>query len=208
MLKDIKKYIEKYSNVSNNIGERILSVLRKMREKDLRKLKELVEIIKSITWSKVYLTFYMEPKATSRPRNNRFTKVFYVKDASFNSNLFKDFIDNQDEIKDIIITPTIIKADFFSPIPDNASNVFKLLAELRLIRPISKPDLDNTIKTYMDMIQKHLLVDDSLVIELHLRKFYSLKPRIEMEISYMDGFDCRENEKKVKSWKNYKDISS
>ena len=208
MIKDIEKYMEKYSNISDDIGMRILSIIKKMRRSDLKKLKGLISLIKSITWSKIYLTFYMEPKATSRPRNNRFTKVFYVKNASFNSKLFKKYIDGQDEIKDIIITPTIIKADFFLPIPDNASNVFKLLSELRLVRPICKPDLDNTIKTYMDMIQTHLLVDDSLVIELHVRKFYSLKPRIEMQIEYMDSFDCKENENRVKTWKNYKDISS
>ena len=208
MIKDIKKYMDKYSDVSNDIFERVFEIVKKLRNSDLKKLKELIKMIKSITWSTIYLTFYMEPKATSRPRNNRFTKVFYVKNASFNSNIFKDFIDEQDEIKEIIITPTIITADFFLPIAENASNIFKILGELRLIRPIIKPDLDNTIKTYMDMIQKHLLVDDSLVVELHLRKFYSLKPRIEMKIDYMDSYDCKENEKKVKSWKFFKDISS
>lgn len=76
-----------------------------------------------------------------------------------------------------------------------------LLAEVGLIRPISKPDFDNLIKTYTDMIQGTMLLDDSLVIEGVSRKFYSSKPRVEISISYMVEFDSIFNKNKVEKWK-------
>lgn len=208
MSKNIRNYIDKYFNVSNDNIERVLSLVEKCKDNDIKRLNKLIKIIRSITWNRIHLTFYMEPKATARPRLNGYRKIFYVKDALHNSLIFKEFIEQEDSIKDIIVTPCRIKADFYMPIQESASKIFKILAELGLVFPISKPDLDNVVKTYMDMMQKHLLLDDSLVIELHLRKFYSLKPRIEMKIEYMDDFDCKENENKIKKWKHYKDLSS
>ena len=73
----------------------------------------------------------------------------------------------------------------------------KIFAELGLIRPIAKPDWDNLGKTYSDMIQGSLLYDDELIVEGISRKFYSMKPRIEISISYMKDIDCKFNKKKI-----------
>ena len=76
-------------------------------------------------------------------------------------------------------------------------SVDKILAELGFIRPTSKPDWDNIAKAYCDMIQDTLLYDDSLVIEGSSKKFYSVKPRIEISIEYMNDYDCEFNQKKI-----------
>ena len=77
------------------------------------------------------------------------------------------------------------------------SSVDKVLAEMKLIRPVSKPDWDNLGKSYSDMIQGVLLQDDSIIIEGLSRKYYSIKPRVEITIDYMTEFDSKYNENKI-----------
>ena len=78
------------------------------------------------------------------------------------------------------------------------NNVEKICAELGIIRPTSKPDWDNVAKAYCDMIQGILIYDDSLIVEGNSRKFYSLKPRIEIKIEYMEDYDSKFNKRKIK----------
>ena len=52
-------------------------------------------------------------------------------------------------------------------------------------------------KTYADMIQGIVMIDDALIVEGTSRKYYSCKPRIEIIIKYMDGYDCDYNKKKI-----------
>ena len=78
------------------------------------------------------------------------------------------------------------------------NKVDTVLAELGWIRPITKPDWDNLGKTYSDMIQSTLLEDDSLIIEGTSKKYYSLKPRIEIHIEWADEHDCPYNYNKLR----------
>ena len=48
------------------------------------------------------------------------------------------------------------------------------------------------------MCQGFLLYDDSLVVEGVSKKFYSVKPRIEITLEYMEDYDCEFNKKKIK----------
>ena len=77
------------------------------------------------------------------------------------------------------------------------NNAEKILAELGLIYPISKPDFDNLVKAYCDMIQGYILEDDSLVTEGYVKKRYSIKPRIEISIEYMEDYDSAFNRNKI-----------
>ena len=78
------------------------------------------------------------------------------------------------------------------------NKIERVLAEMGFIRPISKPDWDNVAKAYCDMIQGFLIYDDSLIIDGTSSKYYSLKPRIEITIEYMEDFDSDFNRKKMK----------
>lgn len=210
MLKDILQYEEKYGDIPESFDKRINILISKLKPKDIIKLGEAVERIRSTKKKKLSMIFYMVPKPSHRPRQGGIRKkVFYVKNASFNNEIFKEFIDSNDHIKKlhgVISTPCKIDMDFYLPTPLTANKIDKLLAELRLFYPISRPDIDNILKTYLDMIQKHLLLDDSLIIDSRVRKFYSIKPRIEITIEYLSEFYTIFNRKKVESWKVYKDM--
>ena len=95
----------------------------------------------------------------------------------------------------------------YLPTPTNMTKVEKILAELGLLYPLSTPDFDNMVKTYADAFQKHLILNDSLIIESNIKKRYSCKPRVEITMEFMDKYDCKYNKKKVHGWKYYKDLA-
>lgn len=151
--------------------------------------------IKQIHWESVSYTIYVLPKATPRPRLG-LHGTFYVKGAYENKKFFKQYFEETKDIP-LIRTPCKFKCKTFAPTPKSMHPIEKILAEMRLVRPISKPDWDNLAKTYTDMIQGTLLYDDALIIEGSLKKYYSVKPRIEVEISWMTEYDSNFNKKKM-----------
>ena len=49
-------------------------------------------------------------------------------------------------------------------------------------RVVKKPDLDNLEKSVLDSVNSHAYEDDNQISDLHSRKRYSLKPRVEIVI--------------------------
>ena len=81
-----------------------------------------------------------------------------------------------------------------------------MLAELGMIKPITTPDWDNLGKTYSDMVQKWLLLNDSLITEGSVSKRYSLKPRVEITITYALNYDSIYNKRVIENSKSYKEL--
>ena len=54
------------------------------------------------------------------------------------------------------------------------------------MRPKKKPDWDNIAKKYSDMTNHNIWLDDSFVIEGTVKRFYSVLPRIEIHIRYLN----------------------
>lgn len=208
--KEIKKYHEKFDHIPSGKIDRFLYLLKEngIDGKDFKRIKETIRSLLSSTWSTLSFTIYFTPQATPRPRSGRFG--FYVKGAKDNFKLFEDYITKIREEKQVPVITTstkfIVKSYF--PIPDNMSKLEKIMAELGLIRPISKPDWDNIGKTYSDMIQSNLLLEDSTVIEGISKKYYSSKPRVEIGIMYMNEYDSKYNKRKVEGWKSYKESTN
>ncbi|CZR99762.1 Endodeoxyribonuclease RusA [Clostridioides difficile] len=51
-----------------------------------------------------------------------------------------------------------------------------------LIRPNKKPDLDNIIKSVADSLNGIAYKDDSQIVEVVSKKYYSDRPRVEVEL--------------------------
>lgn len=196
MLKMEKDYEEKYGDITEDYEERINQLLTPIKTDSRRKLlQEEIFRIRNVEWITKKFIIYLLPKATPRPRLGQ-RGVFYVKGAKDNKKLFKKFINDIDI--DIITTPTKFTCKSYFPIPSSMNQIEKVLAEIGLIRPISKPDWDNVGKAYCDMLQGLILYDDSLIVEGVSKKYYSMKPRIEITISYMKEHDSGYNKKKMK----------
>lgn len=194
MTKEEKEYNENYGHIKDNYIARLDAVLKSV---NLTKCKSLfsdeINRILNIKWHTLSYTIYVLPKATPRPRLGK-GGIFYVKGSKNN----KKIIENALKEQDINLIKTSVKFNCvtYYPIPKSMNAMEKILAELGFIRPMSKPDWDNVGKTYCDMIISYLIYDDSQIIEGSSTKYYSSKPRVEIELSYMDDFDSNFNRKK------------
>lgn len=194
MLKVEKQYNEKYGDISKENEERIALLKNSLKPNTEKLLEEEIIRIKKIRWKREHFVIYILPKATPRPRLGK-SGVFYVKGSADNKKIFQKYLLNRKI--NMIYTPAKFCCKSYLPTPTSMSKVEMVLAEMGLIRPISKPDWDNIGKAYCDMIQGFLIYDDSLIIKGMSEKFYSIKPRIEITISYMEDFDSKFNKRKM-----------
>ena len=76
-----------------------------------------------------------------------------------------------------------VKIDFYMPIPKSWTKTKKEGAFEGLIRPSSKPDIDNLTKAILDGMNSGIAyTDDSLIVELIVREWYG-EPRTEVELN-------------------------
>lgn len=198
MSKRKNEYDELYGDIPCSQEDRINKLMNSMskRFRDKFNIDYEIERLNKIKWKSLDFVIYLVPKATPRPRLSRKTNRFYVVGASDNKKIFKDIIEGSDY--ELITTPCKFKCVSYLPIPKSMSIKDKIMAELGLIYPISKPDWDNVGKSYSDMIQGLLLYDDALIVEGISIKKYSSKPRVEIHIEYMEEMDSDFNNKKIR----------
>ena len=188
-------YKDLYGDIPFDQMERLDELFKKCKNNKYSETGKLNELL-HMEWNEINFIIYLLPKATPRPRCNRFMNTFYVMGAKDNKDIFKKFIIKQDI--DMITTPCKFYCNSYLPIPKSMKANEKVLAEMGYIRPISKPDWDNLGKTYSDMIQGMLLFDDALIVEGTSAKYYSTKPRVEIKIEYMKKHDSLYNMNKMR----------
>ena len=194
MKKIQREYLDAYGDIPEHATARMEMVYRdaKLRGKD--NIIDLMHEINTIGWKTHSFVIYVVPKGTPRPRSGA-NGVFYVKGAKDNHILFKEFAESVGGFEPIK-TACKFECRSYLPIPHSMTKQERVLAELGFIRPISRPDWDNLGKAYCDMIQETLLEDDAQVIEGISKKYYSIKPRVEIDIQYMEDFDSKYNRRK------------
>lgn len=135
---------------------------------------------------KVKFTVLGEPEGKGRPRFRQiggFTQAYTPDKTVSYENLIKmeyrrqcnDFRFGDKEQLDVRITA-------YYGIPKSKSKKVKRLMEERKIRPIKKPDADNVIKVVLDSLNKIAYNDDTQVVDLQIRRFYSCNPRLVVTI--------------------------
>lgn len=206
--KEIENYQDKYGDIPEETNSRFKYLLDtlKIKTSELNTIKRLIPKLRNAKWHRLDFVIYLVPKATPRPRYSMKTKKFYVFDAMNNSNMIKKFLKSLEEPIGIICTPMKFDIVGYLPTPSNMTRIEKILAELGLLQPLSTPDFDNMVKTYADAFQKHLILNDSLIVDSHIKKRYSCKPRVEITMKFMDKYDCNYNKRKVQGWKYYKEL--
>lgn len=206
--KDLKKYNDTYGMIPKEFFERIEYMLNyfKITDKHLKNIQKKINKYKESEWMSIDLIINFIPKATPRARTSKFAKHFYVSDASSNSKIMEKFVKENLQEYPLITTACKFYCKTYFPTPTSQMNKEDIiLSELGIIHHMSKPDWDNLGKTYSDMIQKHLILDDSNIIDGRVQKFYSIKPRIEIHIEFMDKYDSKYNKKRIESRKQYLD---
>ncbi len=71
---------------------------------------------------------------------------------------------------------------YFSVPKSDSKEIFnkKILGK---IKPTKKPDIDNVVKIILDALNGLAFEDDKQVVELDVKKAYSLNPRVEVTVS-------------------------
>lgn len=196
---DEEEYDRLYGHLPNTQIELVKYLIDeyKVKEKDLR---EAIEKEKQIPWREVTFKLNILPWATPRARLCRKTGTFYVKGASKHRKMINKYIDSHH----IIFTKTYFIVKTYQPTPKQMSRLEKVLFEMGVYQPLSDPDWDNLGKTYSDMVQSSLLLNDNLIVRGHVEKYYSIKPRVEIIIQYQESFDCNFNKRRVTHTESYK----
>ena len=148
------------------------------------------------------IILYEEPEGSPRPRfrfinranaanmnlaNSNFVHVYSP--TGYDDNKFmKRLVEEQElaEYNHLLATPCNVYIRTFHKIPSYYSAVDKILCEIGLIRPISKPDWDNIEKKYSDMFNSNIWLDDIMVVDGSISKYYSCLPRVEIDINYLN----------------------
>lgn len=203
--KELELYKDNYGEVSNDCIERIYDFLDNLSDKQLGGVRKDIENNLNTKWKSISFIFYFIPKATPRARFSGFGKHFYVSDAMNNRKLMESFVKKELSDFELITTACKFYCDCYFPIPKSMNKSEQLRAEMKLVNNLTKPDWDNLGKTYSDMIQNTIIMDDSLIIEGRVRKYYSSKPRVELTIEYADRYDSKYNMKNITKRKQYLD---
>lgn len=79
--------------------------------------------------------------------------------------------------------PLRAEIDFYLEIPKRTAKGTKAKMLEKLVRPTKGKDVDNLEKSVLDGLNKIAYKDDSQIVELIGRKFYSDKPRVDIRIT-------------------------
>ena len=204
-LKQIEEYDEKYGAIPMDPAEILTYLEQELRltDKGFKKIQEADDYVASIPWNNLKIILPIIPKPSPRPRISGVTGRFYVTGAAENKKLLKYYIE---DIYQIIYTQTYFSLTTYIPTPISSMNRHEIYrAEKKTISAMSNPDWDNLGKTYSDMIQQILILNDNIITKGSTEKYYSVKPRVEIDIKYQLGYDSKFNKRRMESTKAYKD---
>jgi Holliday junction resolvase RusA-like endonuclease len=134
---------------------------------------------------KISFTVPGEPVAKARARvffNKRAGRVMSMtptKTASY-ENYIK--LIATDHFPSPIMGPLVMSIRVFRSMPKSLSKKLNEQAEAGQIRPTTRPDADNYLKSCLDALNGIAYRDDSQIVSVRVDKFYSTKPRTEIEI--------------------------
>lgn len=198
------QYYDKYSHIPINYEERLSWMYDTYKIND-KKALEIYEkrngMVNSLFYKDFTVILFEEPEGAKRPRfrlvnrhnlvnqainNSNFVHV-YSPNAKEDSVYMKRLAENElMELEGLIHTPCIIEYNVYQKTPSSFNTIDTFLSELGLIRPITKPDWDNIAKKYSDMYNQNVWLDDTLVISGTVNKYYSILPRIEIKLRYLN----------------------
>lgn len=130
---------------------------------------------------KVHFIVEGKPTGKGRPRMNRRTGKAYTPEATKReeNRIRRIYYKNVNHYFEGYVKMTIIA---YYPIAKSNTKKIKEQKLNNTIRPNVKPDIDNVIKLIADSILGLAYKDDTQIVELEAKKYYSDNPRVEVFI--------------------------
>lgn len=199
------EYEEKYGDIPVDYKERLEYLYDKLKISDSQAFDILQKrdmMIQSLYYYDTQIILFEIPEGSPRPRfrivnrsnlsnmaisNPNFVHVYSL--TGKEDNVFMKRLMNQEDfnaLDSMICTPCIIDIYMFFKTPSSYNREDTILAEIGLHRPITKPDWDNGGKKYSDMFNANVWLDDTLVIDGSVHKYYSILPRVEIRLRYLN----------------------
>lgn len=199
-------YEEKYSDIPKDFYQRLEYMYTKLKitpSKADAILTMRNQMLETFHYSnELYIILYEEPEGSPRPRaryinkhnlttmakaNPGFIQIYSLTGASDKAFFKRVLTDNEMfQVDQLICTPCMVRYEAYLHTPSSFNAIDTYLAELGIIRPITKPDFDNIEKKYSDMLTNNIWLDDALVIESSMSKYYSILPRIEIRLRFLN----------------------
>jgi Holliday junction resolvase RusA-like endonuclease len=126
-----------------------------------------------------------DPKGKGRPRFSRvgsFTKVYTDKQTLTYEAMIATFAKQAIGATEPLKTPVSVFLYVRLPIPQSYPKKRKEACLNGSEMPCKKPDIDNIAKTYLDAMNGVIFVDDTQVIDLHVKKVYAEKAGVDVMV--------------------------
>lgn len=204
--KKATEYQAKYGAIPHTGIERLnwlcdhLSINRDKQYHDILAKRNIM--LSNMYYSLYQIVLYEDPEGSPRPRARMINRSNLAKSAVDNpysiqvysitgssDRQFMSKLLSTDELyhlDSIIYTPCDVEYTTFFSTPSYFSKIDKVLAEIGLIRPTTKPDWDNIGKKYSDMYNGNVWIDDANVIRGVVDKYYSCLPRVEIKLMFLN----------------------
>lgn len=132
--------------------------------------------------SSIRFTVEGEPTPWKRPRFNGKSKHVFEdsKVKEYKKKVIKAFFDSGGGYFEVG-TPLEVEIRFYLQVPRSYSEKKKLNL-IRKERPTKRPDNDNLYKGVTDGLNEIAYLDDSQIVDTHIHKFWSDRPRAEITI--------------------------
>ncbi|ENY8941384.1 RusA family crossover junction endodeoxyribonuclease [Clostridioides difficile] len=130
---------------------------------------------------KVNFTIDGEPIGKERPRMNSITKRTYTPNKTKDyENLIKWLY--QSKVKYHFTGYIKMTLRCYYSIAKSNSKKVKEQKRNNVLRPSKKPDIDNVVKIVADALNEIAYKDDTQIVEVIASKYYSDRPRVEIEL--------------------------
>lgn len=204
-LQKADEYEKKFSHIPVDYKERLewLYDTLKITEKEAYAiLEKRGQMLSTLKYSDVNIVLFEVPEGSPRPRfrlinrnnlsnmalaNPNFVHVYSP--VGHEDNVFMKRLMSEQEfegLNHIICTPCNVDINAYLKTPSYYNRTDTILAEIGAIRPLTKPDWDNIEKKYSDMFNKNVWLDDTLVIDGAIHRYYSVLPRIEIRLRFLN----------------------
>ncbi|HBF8942198.1 TPA: RusA family crossover junction endodeoxyribonuclease [Clostridioides difficile] len=130
---------------------------------------------------KVFLVVDGEPVGKERPRMNSITKRTYTPNKTRDYEELIRWL-YQSKVKHYFEGYIKMTIRCYYSIAKSNSKKVKEQKRNNVLRPSKKPDIDNVVKIIADSLNEIAYKDDTQIVEVVASKYYSDKPRVEVEL--------------------------